>query len=74
MVNSQGLTVLVDDGVIQQMKEGQDMKVEVIEMEDASPPEWNTTEDVKHIEPRGYELKLIFWEQKSIKKKKKYDN
>jgi len=59
MVNSQGLTVLVDDEVIQQMKEGQDMKVEVIEMEDASPPEWNT-DDMKHIEPRGYELKLVY--------------
>jgi len=60
MVNAQGLVVLVDDDVIQQMKEGQDMKVEVIEMEDASPPEWNTNGDVKHIEPRGYELKLNY--------------
>lgn len=60
MVNAQGLTILVDDDVIQQMKEGQDMKVEVIEMEDASPPEWNTNGDVKHIEPRGFELKLIY--------------
>lgn len=60
MVNAQGLTVLVDDDVIQQMKEGQDMKVEVIEMEDASPPEWNTNGDVKHIEPRGYELRLSY--------------
>lgn len=60
MVNAQGLPVLVDDDVIQRMKEGQDMKVEVIEMEDASPPEWNTNGDVKHIEPRGYELKLVY--------------
>lgn len=59
MVKAQGLTILVDDDVIQQMKEGQDMKVEVIEMEDASPPEW-TNGDVKHMEPRGYELKLIY--------------
>jgi len=60
MLNAQGLTVLIDDDVIQQMKEGQDMKVEVIEMEDASPPEWNPNVDIKHIEPRGYELKLIY--------------
>lgn len=60
MVNAQGLTVLVDDDVIKQMKEGQDMKVEVSEIEDASPPEWNTNGDVKNIDPRGYELKLIF--------------
>lgn len=60
MMNAQGLTALVDDEVVQQMKEGQDMKVEVIEMEDASPPEWNTNGDVKHIEPHGYELKLIY--------------
>jgi len=60
MVNAQGLTVLVDDDVIQQMKEGQDIKVEVIEMEDASPREWNANGDIKHIGHRGYELKLVY--------------
>ena len=60
LVNAQGLNILVDDEVIQQMKEGQDMKVEVIEIDDDSSSDSMTNGDVKHMEPRGYELKLIF--------------
>ncbi|KAF8461043.1 CP2 transcription factor-domain-containing protein [Kalaharituber pfeilii] len=61
MVNAQGLTVLVDDDVIQQMKEGQDIKVQVIDIEEESPPDWNNSNgDVKHLDTRSYELKLIY--------------
>lgn len=61
LVNSQGITILIDDEVVQQMPEGQPMKVQVTEISDSeSPPEWNTNGDMKPLDTRGYELKLLY--------------
>ncbi|KAI5793849.1 CP2 transcription factor-domain-containing protein [Peziza echinospora] len=45
-LNAQNLSVVVDDDFVQQMNEGQDMKVQVLEVEEN--------------ETRGFELKLIY--------------
>lgn len=67
-VDTRGINVLVDDDVVKEMKEGQDMKVELIETTDQmmSPPnsDWNTDvqmeSEPKPVMNKGWEIRLLY--------------
>ena len=73
-VNSRGLTILVDDEFVREMPEGQDMKVQAVEVHEespfASPPqEWVNSDGshpgcdidpAKNLNSHGWELRLVY--------------
>lgn len=72
-MSSRGLSIFVDDEFVREMAEGQDMKVQAVEIREespfASPPqEWaNSPEEsqdgegnLKNGAPHGWELRLLY--------------
>ena len=67
-VDSRGLNIVVDDEFVKEMKEGQDMKVELVESSTQmlSPPnsEWTSEvqmeNETKPTLTKGWELRLLY--------------
>lgn len=65
-VSPRGITILVDDAFVEQMNEGQDMKVQAIEVDEMStlspPQDWENQggASVKQEKGRGWELRLLY--------------
>lgn len=65
-MDARGLHSIVDDDVVREMKEGQDMKVQFVDISNAmlSPPqtEWGSEigEDTKEMFHKGWEMRLCF--------------
>lgn len=65
-VNSRGINIIVDDDFVSQMNEGQDMKVQATEVQEAPslPQNWVNAEmheeDTKPQIHRGWELQLVY--------------
>lgn len=61
-VTSRGLNVQVDDDFVRQMTEGQDMKVQAVEIEESgtlSPPQ-DYDQKAGQKDARGWELRLVY--------------